>query len=135
MIAKKIILCAVLALSLLLVGLGAPLLHAQPAPPTQITPSNDTRTNPYGSYSTDAGNVSLSNGNLNLNIPIVSLPGRNGHNFVLALQYDSKIWSPSATINTSTDITYQWMAEQRNPAVGDMGWRLSIPGLDVGPYI
>jgi YD repeat-containing protein len=135
MTAKKIILCAVLAGSSLLVGLGAPLLHAQTAPPTQITPSNDTGTNPYGSYSTDAGNVNLSNGNLNLNIPIVSLPGRNGHNFGLALQYDSKIWSPSATVNTSTDITYQWMAEQRNPAVGDMGWRLSIPGLDVGPYI
>src|SRR6266550_953716 len=116
-------------------SLGAISLRAQTVPPAQITPSNDTGTNPYGSYSTDAGNISLSNGNLNLNIPIISLPGRNGHNFVLALQYDSKIWSPSATYNSSTDITYQWKAEQRTARVGDLGWRLSIPGFDTGPYI
>src|SRR4051794_15696029 len=69
---------------------------AQTAPPTQITPTNDTGTNPYGTYSTGGGDVSLSNGNLSLQIPLVTLPGRNGHNFVLGVQYDSKIWFPKA---------------------------------------
>lgn len=32
---------------------------AQTAPPTQITPSNETGTNPYGTYSTGGGDVSL----------------------------------------------------------------------------
>src|ERR1700687_2901632 len=85
-----------------------PQAQAQSAPPTQITPSNDTGTNPFGTYSTDVGNVNLSNGNLSLSIPLVSLPGRNGTNFTLAIEYDSKIWTPSASYPGPNDISYQW---------------------------
>jgi hypothetical protein len=105
---------------------------AQSAPPTQITPSNETGTNPYGSYSTDAGSVNQSNGNLSLSIPLVSLPGRNGTNLVLAIEYDSKIWTPSASYASPTDIIYQWKSEQRIHTLGDVGWRLSVPGVDPG---
>jgi RHS repeat-associated protein len=112
---------------------GAPTrLGAQSAPPTRITPSNDTGTTPFGSYSTDAGNVNLSNGNLSLNIPIVSLPGRNGMDFNLSVQYDSKIWTPSAQFVNGTDIIYQWNSEKRTNPMGDLGWRLTVPGVDPG---
>jgi RHS repeat-associated protein len=116
------------------VGLAAPPLLAQTAPATQITPSDDTGTKPFGTYFTGAGDVNLTNGNLSLNLPLVSLPGRNGHNFVLSIQYDSKIWTPSAVFNDSTDITYTWKAEERLPPVGDMGWRLSWPMLSDGAW-
>ncbi len=133
MTAQRILPRTALLASFLLAGLGAISLQAQIVPPTQITPSNDTGTNPFGSYSTDAGNINLSNGNLNLNIPLVSLPGRNGHDFVLSLQYDSKIWTPSAAYsNTGEDITYTWKAEKRNPPIGSFGWRLSLPAIDPG---
>src|SRR6266436_4459000 len=121
----------ILSLPLALISYS-PLAHAQSAPPTQITPSNDTGTNPYGSYSTDAGNVNLSNGNLSLNIPLISLPGRNGTNFTLGLQYDSKIWTPSASYVNGTNIMFQWKSEQKKESVGDIGWHLTIPAVDPG---
>src|SRR5882672_3478270 len=97
----------------IVVGFSGP-TAAQTAPPTQITPSNETGTNPYGTYSTGGGDVSLSNGNLSLQIPLITLPGRNGHNFVFAVQYDSKIWTPPATFgNTGEDIHYIWQAEKK----------------------
>src|SRR6266436_6520112 len=126
---------AALVLFVLSSGLATPALFAQTAPATQITPSDDTGTKPFGTYFTGAGDVNLSNGNLSLSLPLVSLPGRNGHNFVLAIQYDSKIWTPSSAIsNTGTDITYTWKAEQRLPPVGDIGWRLNWPMLHDGGW-
>src|SRR5260221_611589 len=115
-----------------LASLGAASSRAQSAPPTQITPSNETGTNPFGTYSTDAGNVNLTNGNLSLSLPIISLPGRNGLNYTLAVQYDSKIWTPSARYASPTDIVYQWKSEQRRWSVGDLGWRFKFTGVDPG---
>src|SRR6267143_1382555 len=110
------LLCVALAGFALSAGLAAPPLLAQTAPATQITPSDDTGTKPFGTYFTGAGDVNLTNGNLSLNLPLVSLPGRNGHNYVLSIQYDSKIWTPSAAFsNTGQDITYTWKGEQRFP--------------------
>ncbi len=109
--------------------------NAQSAPATQITPSNDTGTNPFGSYSTDAGNINLANGNLSLQIPLLSLPGRNGLNLVLTAQYDSKIWTPSAAYNGGSDITYTWKAEKKDKPLGALGWQLSWPSIHEGPFI
>src|ERR1700730_8283145 len=110
-----------------------PFARGQSAPPTQITPSNETGTSPYGSYSTDAGSVNLSNGNLSLSIPIISLPGRNGLNVPLTIEYDSKIWTPSASYASPTDIMYQWKSEQRY-SLGDLGWQFGTPGVTQGAW-
>src|SRR6266436_8249083 len=110
--ANKIRATMLVAISFL-TSFGSASLRAQSAPPTQITPSNETGTNAFGTYSTDAGNVNLTNGNLSLSIPIISLPGRNGLNYTLAVQYDSKIWTPSASYASPTDIVYYWKSEQR----------------------
>jgi len=89
----------------------------------------------HSEYSTDGGNVNLMNGNLNLEIPLATLPGRNGHNFVLSVQYDSKNWTPSATFPSGSDIIYIWKPEMRKPQVGDVGWRLNLPSITQGPMV
>src|SRR5882724_9482678 len=38
--------------------------------------------------------VNLANRNLSLNIPLVTLGGRGGAGYTLALTYNSKVWSP-----------------------------------------
>src|SRR5258708_16850910 len=131
---SKILAGSIIALSLL-GSLGAKPLYAQGAPPTQITPSNDTGQKPFNAYSTDGGNVNLMNGNLNLEIPLVTLPGRNGHNFVLSVQYDSKNWTPSATFPGPSDVVYTWKYEKRYPQVGDLGWRCNLTVFAYGPYV
>jgi RHS repeat-associated protein len=113
------------------VGFSAQAL-AQSAPPTQITPSNDTGDKPFVSYASDTGSVNLANGNLSLNIPLVTLPGRNGLNFTLALQYNSKVWSPSSRVIDANNISYQWKSESHKWDVGDLGWRLSLPEAQLG---
>jgi RHS repeat-associated protein len=109
-----------------------PRAHAQSAPPTQITPSNDSGTNPYGSYDADGGNVNLSNGNLSLSLPLLTLSGRNGSGITFALQYDSKIWTPSAMYVNGTNVMFQWKSEQKRSWLGDIGWHLALPGVDPG---
>src|SRR4051812_16541306 len=86
---------------------------AQSAPATQINSNNDTGLRPHTPYSTGAGNVNLTNGNLTLEIPLIGLPGRAGNALNMSLQYDSKNWVPHYTVNGSTDIFYQWQTETR----------------------
>lgn len=72
--------------------------------------------------------MNLTNGNLSLSIPLLSLPFRGEAGFALALQYDSKIWQSRFTIN-QTDATVSWVYEQPGAAVGAMGWHLNLPYL------
>jgi RHS repeat-associated protein len=121
----------ILLVSLLYTAIG---LLAQSAPATQINSNNDTGLRPHTPYSTGAGNVNLTNGNLSLEIPLISLPGRAGNTYNLSLQYDSKNWVPHYTINGPIDITYQWQIEKRDVQTGDLGWHLSTPTVTVGSW-
>jgi RHS repeat-associated protein len=96
----------------------------------QVTPSNDTGLKSYGTYAGALENVNLSNGNLNLRIPLVTLPGRNGHNFTLALTYDSKIWRPHASFGGSggNDVFYRWLNDSG-------GWSSDWPFIEQGDWI
>src|SRR5207245_2673115 len=59
----------------------------------QATPTGLARgAHPLGSYGGDIDTVSLFNGNVSLNIPIASLPGRGGMHAGVMLSYNSKIW-------------------------------------------
>lgn len=100
---------------------------------TEIKPSNDTGLKPLTPYSTGGGNVNLTNGNLNLEIPLVGLPGRAGMNYTLSLTYDSKIWTPRATYASPVDITYTWSDSSLNGGSGD--WRLNIPSITPGTWL
>src|ERR1041384_5656294 len=75
--------------------LSAPLTLAQT---TAARPDRGTR--PNGSYSiSDIENISLQNGNVNLNIPLASLPPIAGGKLSWSLnaQYNSKVWDASRT--------------------------------------
>src|SRR5690242_20149593 len=63
-------------------------------------PQHAAGVSPLGSYSSaDLGNVNLSNGALNITIPIGSVGGR-GFSLPLTLHWSSKIWSGSSDVET-----------------------------------
>src|SRR5688572_9442396 len=57
-----------------------------------------------GSYmSTELGTVSLSNGALNINIPLGKIGGRGKLELPLVLSYSSKVWSASKDVDTERE--------------------------------
>jgi RHS repeat-associated protein len=101
--------------------------------PNQVGPQNATGTQAYDPYGGTRENINLGNGNLNLQIPLISLPGRNGHNLSLALRYDSKIWNPHSEFDPDTGQTfYYW--DFNDPGDGAAaGWGFNIPVLMSSP--
>lgn len=93
--------------------------------PTQIDPGNLTGIMPYNTYGGTRENVSLATGDLNLQIPLASLPGRNGLDFTLGLVYDSKTWSIHSFIDPTGHTLYLWKVDSPN------GMRLNLPTLSV----
>ncbi len=83
---------------------------AQSSPPT-VSPANDTGVNPYETYEGNRENINLSSGNVNVTIPLVSFPGRNGLDYPVALHYDSKsVWQLGYFVDPNTGIvTYNWL--------------------------
>lgn len=128
--------------SLALIAVGLVLVlprvaRAQSAP-NQINPGNATGIQPYNTYGGVRENINLATGNLNLQVPLLTLPGRNGHDLVLGLEYDSKMWSLHYFFDPETGFEYyEWEYEGRSPALrtpsgflgDDLGWRLNIPVL------
>lgn len=121
-----------IAAVLALLVIGSSIVAAQ-ITPTQVTSSNDTGLRPYQTYAGAHENINLSNGNLSLDIPLLNLPGRAGHNLNLNVQYNSKIWTPHATYGSGSDIIYHWNYEQAN--LGGLGWNYNIPFLSEGDII
>src|SRR3984885_9970618 len=78
---------------------------------------------PYQSYLGEHENINLGTGNLNVQIPLLKLPGRNGHDFVLNLSYNSQIWYLHSFTNPQTQqTTYTWTFNKS-------GWQFTIPTL------
>ena len=67
----------------------------------------------------------LLSGNFNFNIPLVSLPGRAGHDLNLTLAYNSKVWIKSSNYSIRFDMDYGWPSP---------GFRLGFPTF-YGPYV
>jgi len=117
-----------------LICLGSTCAAVAQTPATQITPGNATGSARVGSSSVPVGNVDLTNGNLNIAIPLITLPGRGGNDFTLALLYDSKIWQPHISFsNTNQDAIIHWQSETSSGVnVGGLGWHLNLPSITVG---
>src|SRR4029077_16444052 len=112
----------------------APCLRSQTLP-SEVNPGNTTGVLPYTPFGGVRENISYSNGNLNLQVPLLSIPGRKGLNVSLAIEYDSKAYalshfSPTAPYN------YYWTYDARVPyltknsnsgAGGGFGWRIGLP--------
>src|SRR6266436_2023675 len=47
---------------------------------------------PFQTHLQGQENVNLVNGNLHFQIPLVHLPGRDGHDFIYTMSYNSQIW-------------------------------------------
>ena len=110
--------------------------------PTQIDSNSTTGPTPYGSFGGVHENINLATGDLTLQIPLLTLPGRNGFDLSVGLTYDSKVQILNYMADPITpDIwDYWWAPEERQPAVEGWsgGWRLSVPVLqainyDIGP--
>ena len=85
---------------------GFGLTSARAVLPPQLSSSSDTGTRAFISYTGAKENINLTNGNLNIAIPPVSLPGRNGHDVTLSVLYDSKNWMAKANPFDGTVLHY-----------------------------
>lgn len=56
-------------------------------------PNNDTGTHAYQTYDGARENVSVGSGNVFVSISLLTLPGRNGHNYSVGLISNSQTWS------------------------------------------
>src|SRR5271169_6426647 len=109
---------------------------------TQIDSNTTTGPAPYSSFGGVHENINLATGDLTLQVPLLTLPGRNGLDLSVGLTYDSKLWTTNYMVNPNNPDgwLYWWTPEDRQPTVdgGLTGWRLSIPVLqaldyDLGP--
>src|SRR6202020_2898979 len=101
-------------------------IHAQ-----QQTDMNlDTGIRANETYDQGHENISIESGNLNLQIPLVHLPGRNGHDLDLALTYNSQMWTPVASLVTPGNVDsifIGWTPSTSPLAIGSNGWQINIP--------
>jgi RHS repeat-associated protein len=77
-----------LLLSTICLFFFVPVLQAQ-----NSDPSNDTGIHPYGTYDGARENINLGTGNVFVSVPLLSLPGRNGHNYSVRLVSNSQTWT------------------------------------------
>src|SRR5215472_1764366 len=59
-------------------------------------PNNDTGLHAYETYDGARENINLGSGNVFVSLPLLTLRGRNGHNYSVSLMSNSQSWSPSA---------------------------------------
>lgn len=97
---------------------------------TNITSDNATGLASTQTFEGSRENIDLSTGNLDLQIPLLNLPGRHGANLSVTLAYDSKpLGSLSATWDPDNGIATYLFGPPGNPAGLPGGWRLNIPSL------
>src|SRR5260221_10683456 len=78
---------------------------------SQVTPNNQTGIVPYNTYAGDHENVNLATSDLNLQIPLVTLPGRDHHDLSISYLYDSRIYELKAHVDSFYGFTgYYWGA-------------------------
>ena len=112
----------------------SPLL-GQTAQPNSVNTNNASGVMPYVPYAGARENINLPTGNVNVQVPLISLPGRNGHDLNLSMTYDSKIWQLSGFWDEFSGFIYEWYAiggpgNGTDPGwLGQVGWRLNVPGL------
>jgi RHS repeat-associated protein len=106
---------------------------AQLGTPTEMGSAFDKGVRPYTPYAGVHENINLTNGNVNLAIPLLKLAGRGGLDLNLEMQYDSKIWHLDVIYSPqdpNSSITARWNSgESGFKPFGIDGWRLNIPEL------
>jgi RHS repeat-associated protein len=91
---------------------------------SQVTPNNQTGIVSYNTYAGDHENVNLATSDLNVSLPLISLPGRNHHDATLSLLYDSHQWELTPAVDPFYGfLGYNWTG------VDGGGWRLNAPRI------
>jgi RHS repeat-associated protein len=118
----------------ILVSLTSQAVLAQSQPPPTTPPNDQTGVSPYQSFGGQRENISLATGNLNLEIPLLTLPGRAGRDLTIALQYDSAVYTLSSHAQSASfhpsPPEYSWGSESRLPNL-DSFWRVNVPVLSI----
>jgi hypothetical protein len=120
------LLCTRLLLTLALLALNTALVSGQDTPAAR--PDRGVR--PNGTYSvSDVENISLQNGNVNLNIPLASLPPIAGGklSFGFSAFYNSKVWDVVRTeqIGTAFDLSQEYYVVDSVQQGDRGGWRVT----------
>lgn len=94
----------------------------------------DTGIQPYETYDRAQENVNIASGNLNITIPLVHVPGRDGHDLNVSLTYNSQNWTPVANLDqpnsgNNDDIDIGWQYASSTAGVGSTGWQYNVPIL------
>jgi hypothetical protein len=88
---------------------------------------------PYQAYDGSHENIDLATGDVNIQIPLISLPGRNGHGLDLGIEYDSKVYGLRGGVSPyGGPPVYWWQIGARYPQLSPshVGWRLMLPFLE-----
>jgi RHS repeat-associated protein len=93
-----------------------------------ITPLDETGLHPFGAYDGVRENISLSTGNLNLSLPLLTFPQRGHGALALAVQYDSKYWNLNYLDNHDGTYAVFWQQDKRVPMITP-NLRLAVPTL------
>jgi hypothetical protein len=75
---------------------------------------------PFHTYLGENENINVGTGNLHIQIPLVRLPGRNRHDYVSSLTYNSQIWHPETFIDGLGNTHYFWAM--------NTAWNLAVDG-------
>lgn len=111
----------------IIVGTGTE-VEGQSAP-TIVNPLSATGVMPYAPYDGARENIALVFGNVNVQIPLLSLPQRGGQNFTLGIVYDSKVYSLRPFLIPSQEAwTVSWNQDLFQPFALSY-WRFSFPTL------
>jgi YD repeat-containing protein len=95
--------------------------HAQAVP--EADHNLDLGQPPNQTFDHAQENVNIASGNLNIVLPLVQLPGRDGKDLDVTLTYNSKMWTPTATLGNSVG-----GFGQGNPDLAQVGWTSSGSG-------
>src|SRR5882672_10984716 len=83
-------------------------------------PSSTYGSFPFQTNLQGSENVNLGTGNLHFELPLVRLPGRNGHDFVYSMSYNSQIWwgfiftDPLGHLHQSWTSNHSWSTSSPN---------------------
>jgi hypothetical protein len=102
---------------------------------TNITSDNATGLAPGQTFGGSHENIDYSTGDLNIQIPLLTLAGRHGSNLSIGLTYDSKpLLSLNGTWNETEGHGDYTFGPPDDPAALPGGWRLNIPMLQANVH-
>src|SRR6476660_6987611 len=111
------------------------MLFSRDGTPTQVTVQNRNGDLPFPqTVGTGVEHVDLGSGNLIVDVPIISLPGRHMP-FNYGLRYNALFWTVASRTQANGSLQYHWAVERR-PYLGGLdtglGFTPTLPQISWG---